>query len=231
MKPNKFLPFALILGMTAGSTAVYAQAMDNTTDVDANAATELCEGEDCTTMEQSADAETDIAPLDETDATADAETDMMPADDTEMSTTADADATMGTTADDDAVAADEPLLPMGDAETDMAADGDMDTMATEDGHSIVDIASLASSEDLVGTRAYDTNDEWVGEISAVIPADAEGGEERFVIDVGGFLGIGEKPVALGSESLQVSVDEDGDIDHVVIDHSMEELEAMPEVEM
>lgn len=231
MKPNKFLPFALILGMTAGSTAVYAQAMDNTTDVDANAATELCEGEDCTTMEQSADAETDIAPLDETDATADAETDMMPADDTEMSTTADADATMGTTADDDAVAADEPLLPMGDAETDMAADGDMDTMATEDGHSIVDIASLASSEDLVGTRAYDTNDEWVGEISAVIPADTEGGEERFVIDVGGFLGIGEKPVALGSESLQVSVDEDGDIDHVVIDHSMEELEAMPEVEM
>ncbi|MBN8293098.1 PRC-barrel domain-containing protein [Rhodobacter sp. NTK016B] len=219
MKPNKILPFALILGMTAGSTAVYAQTMDATTDpmtsADANANAELCEGENCATMDQSADATTDAMTDDHSD----------------MATSADADATMGTTmgeAEDDAVAADEPLLPMGDSETEMVTDSDM---AVENGNSIVDIATLTSSEELVGTRAYDTNDEWVGEISAVIPADAEGGEERFVIDVGGFLGIGEKPVALGSESLQVSVDADGDIDHVIVDHSMEELEAMPEVEM
>ncbi len=45
------------------------------------------------------------------------------------------------------------------------------------------------AEDLVGTVVYDSSDSNIGEIGELTPAGA-------VVDVGGFIGIGEKHVLL-----------------------------------
>lgn len=59
---------------------------------------------------------------------------------------------------------------------------------------------------MIGVRVYDRQDVWVGEISATLDCPA-GGIAAVVIDVGGFLGIGERPVAMAIESLTILQDE------------------------
>jgi hypothetical protein len=46
------------------------------------------------------------------------------------------------------------------------------------------------------------------------------------IDVGGFLGIGEKPVAVSFDALRVRKDEDGNL-FVRVDATKEQLEQAP----
>lgn len=48
-----------------------------------------------------------------------------------------------------------------------------------------------------------------------------------VVDVGGFLGIGAKPVAVPMGQLEFMRDEDGDV-HAVTTWTKDELEKMPE---
>lgn len=52
-----------------------------------------------------------------------------------------------------------------------------------------------TTEALTGAWTYDSNDEHIGEVSQVI-VNTSGSVEAVIIDVGGFLGIGEKPVEL-----------------------------------
>ncbi|TIV73828.1 MAG: PRC-barrel domain containing protein, partial [Mesorhizobium sp.] len=47
------------------------------------------------------------------------------------------------------------------------------------------------------------------------------------IDVGGFLGIGAKPVAVTASQLDFMRDEDGDV-HAVTSWTKDQLKAMPE---
>ena len=86
-----------------------------------------------------------------------------------------------------------------------------------------------TSEDLVGTAVYGADDNWVGEISEL--ALTESGEvEAVVIDVGGFLGIGEKPVALSMDQIQLRRGEGGmfrDDLRAYVNASEEELESLP----
>ncbi len=100
-----------------------------------------------------------------------------------------------------------------DAATTPAMSGDM-----------VDLAAMAET-DLVGKRVYGPNDEDVGEISAV-SLDADGKIAGAVVDVGGFLGMGEKKVALTSEMLMLVTDADGDEQRFVVNATQAELEAM-----
>lgn len=58
----------------------------------------------------------------------------------------------------------------------------------------LDVAAL-DKETLIGSSVYDTQDVRVGEISEAITGN-DGKVISVVIDVGGFLGIGEKPVEL-----------------------------------
>src|SRR5690606_30565628 len=58
-----------------------------------------------------------------------------------------------------------------------------------------------SAEDFVGTTVYGANDENVGEIGDVILSQ-DGQIDAVLVDVGGFLGMGEKQVALGMDNLQ-----------------------------
>ncbi|UWQ62181.1 PRC-barrel domain-containing protein [Leisingera caerulea] len=82
-----------------------------------------------------------------------------------------------------------------------------------------------TTEALTGAWTYDSNDEHIGEVSQVI-VNTSGSVEAVIIDVGGFLGIGEKPVELTMGDLDIGK-MDGDI-RVKTHLTREELEALPE---
>lgn len=94
-------------------------------------------------------------------------------------------------------------------------------MATGD---MVDLTTYAEA-DLVGKRVYGPNDEDVGEISAV-SLDADGKVIGAVVDVGGFLGMGEKEVVLTSAMLSLVPGMDGAEPKFVVNATQEQLETM-----
>lgn len=79
--------------------------------------------------------------------------------------------------------------------------------------------------DLMGTEVVTANDEKLGSISDVI-VEREGEIIAVVIDVGGFLGIGAKPVAVSFDSLTATPTDNGE--KVVVSMTKEELNAAPE---
>lgn len=86
-----------------------------------------------------------------------------------------------------------------------------------------------NTEDLTGARVYGINDEDVGEISELLLTN-DGKLDRAVVDVGGFLGLGEHPVAISMEELTIMrSDADGDF-RVYIDSTEDKLEAKPAFE-
>jgi hypothetical protein len=86
-----------------------------------------------------------------------------------------------------------------------------------------------SAETLIGSTVYGPDDESVGEVSDVILAkeSPEGKIEAVIIDVGGFLGIGEKPVALAFDDLEIMADSAGNL-YVMSKFSQERLEQAPQ---
>ncbi|MGR3320481.1 MAG: PRC-barrel domain-containing protein [Pseudooceanicola sp.] len=86
-----------------------------------------------------------------------------------------------------------------------------------------------TTENLTGARVYDTNDKWVGEISELLVND-DGEITEAIVDVGGFLGIGEKPVALQLSDLKILRQDGGDEVRIYTARAEEELESMPEFE-
>lgn len=66
------------------------------------------------------------------------------------------------------------------------------------------------SEELVGATVYGANDQEVGEIGDIVLTE-NGDVDAVLVDVGGFLGVGEKPVALAMDNLQFMTDDDGNI--------------------
>ena len=83
-----------------------------------------------------------------------------------------------------------------------------------------------TAEELTGVAVYDSTNEWIGEVSEII-LTPEGEVKEAVIDVGGFLGIGEKPVALALEELTIQRDADGDDLRVMTALTKEQLEGKP----
>ena len=71
---------------------------------------------------------------------------------------------------------------------------------------------------------YGPDDEEIGSVSHV---HGTGPAAQVVIDVGGFLGIGAKPVAVQASQLDFMRDENGDV-HAVTAWTKDALEAMPE---
>ncbi|OBY26235.1 PRC-barrel domain-containing protein [Leisingera sp. JC1] len=86
-----------------------------------------------------------------------------------------------------------------------------------------------TAEKLTGAAAYDANDEWIGEVSELLLTD-EGKVKSAVIDVGGFLGLGEKPVELDLSKIDILRADDGSDLRVYIPMTEEELKAMPDYE-
>jgi hypothetical protein len=86
-----------------------------------------------------------------------------------------------------------------------------------------------TTEDLTGAPVFGVNDEEVGEIGQLLVTD-NGTLDRAVIDVGGFLGLGEREVAVSFDELTIMRMDDGDDVRVYIDASQEALEQQPEYE-
>lgn len=84
-----------------------------------------------------------------------------------------------------------------------------------------------TSEDMTGMRLYSATDEDIGEIKDLIMAEDGQSIERVVLDVGGFLGLGEHQVAVTLDELQIMRDPNG-LNRAYIDATQEELEAQPE---
>lgn len=77
---------------------------------------------------------------------------------------------------------------------------------------------------LEGATIYGADDHKVGKLDHVHGLGASG---RVIIDVGGFLGIGAKPVAVPLSDLEFMRDEDGDV-HAVTSWTKDQLKDMPE---
>jgi len=189
--------------MAAGTTAT-----DTTT---GTAATDLAAGTAATDM-TTGTAITDTAATD-TAATADP---AVPADGTVANTAE------GTMPAEGTVAAD----------TAMPTDGTIATDApltrkpiVRDGYTAAE-GDYLTTEKLTGARVYDANDDWIGDVGTLIMTDA-GQITEAVIDVGGFLGMGEKPVALKLADIDILRNAAGDDLRVYVSMTKEQLEQMP----
>lgn len=130
------------------------------------------------------------------------------------------DDTAAAPAEDDAAMTDDTAMDDDAAATDDTATAAIDrTTLTE-----VDSAGL-SADELIGTTVYGANEENVGSINDVI---LEGDSVDFVtVDVGGFLGLGAKTVAVDMDNLAFMTDEDGET-YLYTSFTQEQLEAQPE---
>ncbi len=97
---------------------------------------------------------------------------------------------------------------------------DQEQIVLQDADSI-----LASS--MIGTSVYAPNDEVIGDINDII-VNTDGTVQGVVIGVGGFLGLGEKDVAVTMKSLTLTPERDGSAPRLVLNSTKEELEAAPE---
>lgn len=173
--------------------------------------------------------DTAAAPADDTAAPADdgmaATEEAAPADDMAAAPTDEETAAPA----DDGMAATEEAAPA-DEETAAAPADDSMTDTDDTETSAIDRSSLNEvpigdirAEDFVGTTVYGANDENIGEIGDVILTD-DGSVDAVIIDVGGFLGVGEKEVAVGMDNLAFLADADGEY-YLYTAFTQEQLEA------
>jgi sporulation protein YlmC with PRC-barrel domain len=84
------------------------------------------------------------------------------------------------------------------------------------------------ADHLIGSRVKNQQDEEIGEISDLL-LDRDGNVVGLVVGVGGFLGVGERDVALSWDAIELTTDEDGEpIARVDVDQQT--LEQAPEFE-
>lgn len=97
-----------------------------------------------------------------------------------------------------------------------------------EGYAAVDVQTL-TADDVQGATVFDAEDKRIGEVSDLV-LSADGKLTEAVIDVGGFLGIGAKPVALPIGSVDVVRADGGDETRIYVSLTKEELEALPKFE-
>ena len=122
-----------------------------------------------------------------------------------------------------------------EANAEVAPDADATASATTEGaaslpegYVAVDRATL-TAEMLTGANVRDTTDASIAEISDLV-LTADGQVTDVVLDVGGFLGIGAKAVAIPLDRLTVAQGGAGDL-AIWVDMTKDELEALPKYEM
>lgn len=148
------------------------------------------------------------------------------------------DAAMTDTMPGTSATADAPMeAPMAAAPMDSATAPQTDSerarlmrpTVSRDGYTEADVTTVTqmTAEKLEGATVYGANDENVGEIDSLIVGD-DGVIKEVVVNVGGFLGLGEKSVAVTFDELQVLTKDGGDEYRVYIDSTKENLKAQPE---
>lgn len=107
-------------------------------------------------------------------------------------------------------------------------DGAGAPMMEKDGYTTAVNADV-TAEELTGLDIYGPNDEEVGEISDLIIAE-DGTVTDVIVDVGGFLGLGEKPVSIAYDDVQLMKQTDGDDMRAYVSMTEEQLEELPQYE-
>ncbi|MEI2804571.1 PRC-barrel domain-containing protein [Albidovulum sp.] len=167
---------------------------------DTTAATDTTAGTDSTTAPDATASDTDTAAATDTTASG---TDTTAATDTTASgtdTTATMDPATGTT-------------------------GDVATAPLPEGYSAIAPDAL-TAEMLTGANVHDMNDATIAEVSDLV-LTPDGQATDVVVDVGGFLGIGAKQVAIPMDRVTVAQNADGAV-QVYVDMTKDELKALPE---
>ena len=95
-----------------------------------------------------------------------------------------------------------------------------------EGYKAAEMTELTADK-LEGARVYGPNDEDVGEVNRLI-LDNNGQVTRIVLDVGGFLGMGERQIAVTPDELNIVRTEDGNEFRVYVDANQANLKAQPE---
>ena len=114
------------------------------------------------------------------------------------------------------------------ASTTTAADRPMLTRpeVTREGYNSVQASELTADK-LEGARVYGAKDEDVGEINRIILKE-NGQVDRVVLDIGGFLGMGEHQIAVTMDELNIVRNADGSDFRIYIDANQATLKAQPE---
>lgn len=130
------------------------------------------------------------------------------------------------------------------AQAGAAQDGQMDQQAAVDGQQAeagVDQTETAAvgrdqmeavdmqqvrADDLIGSDVYGANDDNIGNVGDILLTE-EGSFDAIIVDVGGFLGIGAREVALSLDEVEFMRDQNENW-YVYTGYTQEQLEAAPE---
>ncbi len=82
------------------------------------------------------------------------------------------------------------------------------------------------SSKLIGAKVMGAGNQNIGEINDLI-MDQNGNVQAAVIGVGGFLGLGEKNVAVPFKNLNVARTSSGAIDHISVPYDKAQLNSAP----
>ena len=83
-----------------------------------------------------------------------------------------------------------------------------------------------TADKLKGTTVYGPNDESIGEVGD-LALSQDGKVDAVIVDVGGFLGIGEKQVAVAMDNLQFMKDSGGSM-YLYTQFTQDQLKNAPE---
>jgi len=116
-----------------------------------------------------------------------------------------------------------------DTQVELGADTDIDVDTAIDSNAASTMAVGAySAEDLIGGTVVGSDGEEIADVDDLV-IDGNNQIVDVLVNVGGFLGLGEKVVALDVNQLDVSHDEDGDT-LIVTSLTKEDLEGMADYE-
>ncbi len=229
---TKFMQHASRLAMIAvlGAAPLAATAQDATKPATDEATAEAPQTDEATQNGEAgasddaveAETETDTAEASEGDAEMEADTAEAPDADAEMGNdTAETDDPEAATESAEAPATTEPMTedtaeatatePLGDtvapAETTAEAPAEEPAKPVE-GQITMQSENTILADDLIGSNVYSDAGEKIGDVDDLI-VNLDGTVEGVVIGVGGFLGMGEKWVAVKMDSLSTMTDESG----------------------
>ncbi len=142
---------------------------------------------------------------------------------------ADSDATTTGTAEAPATTTDVPAAGTAEAPAvmpDNQATGSTEAPATTTAGAATSPASSILASEFIGQAVYSAANENIGEINDLVMSKDQNGNALAIIGVGGFLGMGEKDVAIPFADISVTRDENNMM-HLTIAATKEQLEAAP----
>ncbi|MFV2053676.1 PRC-barrel domain-containing protein [Aliiroseovarius sp. YM-037] len=98
--------------------------------------------------------------------------------------------------------------------------------APVEGQIILQSENTILADDLIGSRVYSEAGDTVGDINDLI-VNLDGTVDGVVIGVGGFLGMGEKAVAVEMSALNVATDAETGSVRLMLSATREDLDAAP----